>query len=505
MRGIRNGFSAKDSMELLQEAFTGGVRANSGAMPARFPLRTQLLLGAAVVVFLLLSFLFTKSLIPIAVLLGVGICWMLLRSPLWSILGFMGINVLITLMPREEGFGGAPTSTDLALGGLLVIIIAYWFVKIRIIERQPLSSSAVQLSLMLFFAWAIVVTAIGITAENNPLGNAIRELLNLLPLLIIPVLYERYIAPDSKEENWIFGSVLASGFIVAVWNVLTVRNNLIQAYYLYQMGRGYFDVMLAPFIILLLFSCLMVERSKWKVRGTIALVMVEILALILSMTRNMYAATPVAMGIVWLLGNHNERKRANRRILDVVGLSALGIFVAAISYRIISILVKATWIRAISAQKLGNDLSLRMKFAEWSGEWHAIKQSPILGHGFGASFRIFDIVQHFNVWMTFSHSSYLYIVFKTGFVGALLFFIPFFTFLYKAFVLSRQRSVSPRTRITARACFACLIVLLFSAYLGPVLDSKTDLMWVGLIWGYILAVEKQTKHSGTVPQGNSLN
>ena len=483
---------------MLQKAYAGEMRAISWTLPIKLPMRTQWLVGVGIVAFLLLSFLLTKSLISIEVLLGVGLTVAIVRSPLLSILGFMGINVLLTMMPHAEGTGGAPTAVDLALGGLLVIIIGYWFFKIRIVERQPLSSSASQVSLMLFFPWAVFVTIIGIVFEHNPAAVAVREILNLLPLLILPVLYERYIIPGSNDENWLFGAILLSGVLLVVGNVLLIRNHLVQAYYLYQVGRATMDLSLAAFLIVVLVSFLMVEQRPWRVMAATILLFGEGLAVILSTTRNAYVSIAVAATIVWLLGNREERKRGIRRMSIIGAIAGAGIFVAAISSRLISLLLKAYWIRLLSAQKLGKDLSMRMKFAEWSGEWHAIKQSPILGHGFGASFRSFDFYDFYHVWMTFSHNSYLYIIFKTGFVGALLFLIPFFAFMFKAFRLSRLPSLPRRTRIGVRGCFGCMILLLFATNLGPVFDSKTILMWVGLIWGYLLAVEKQIRDSKTV-------
>src|SRR5438105_1774905 len=132
---------------MLQEAHAGEMRATSGTLPAKVPMSVQWLMSAGIAAFLLLSFLLTKSLIPIAALLGVALIVAMLRSPLLSVLGFMGINVLISVRPHEAGLGGAPTAVDLALGGALVIIIGYWFLKIRIFERQLLSASAAQLSL----------------------------------------------------------------------------------------------------------------------------------------------------------------------------------------------------------------------------------------------------------------------------------------------------------------------------------------------------------------------
>ena len=463
---------------------------------AVLPLKTQLYLSCSVIVLVAFSFIYTQSAIGLAVVAGAMVLWKVIQSPLLSILGFIFIDVLIIFFPRARGVEGVPTAMDLGIGIVLALIVGYWLFRIRIIEWQPLSTSPLQVSLMLFFAWSVLVTAGGIVVENNPPAAGLREILNFIPLLIIPVLYERYIVPGSKDENWIFGSVLVSGIVLAIWNILYVRSNLAQVYYLYQMGRGYFDVLLEPFLIVILLSYLMLEKRPLQSVAAITMVLLELLALILSMTRTMYAATPFAVLLIWFLARRDERKRVLSRVIWIGFLASVGVFLAVISSHLILMVAKATWSRIASAQLMGHDASMLEKFSEWTAETHAITRSPILGHGFGAYFRFFSTIVHYHIYQNFSHNSYLYTIFKTGFVGAVLFFIPFFGSLYKSFRLARKGEVPTRSRILLLGCFGCLIIALFSAYVGPVLfDSKTDLMWIGLIWGYLLAVEKQLQSS----------
>ncbi|HET6402079.1 MAG TPA: O-antigen ligase family protein, partial [Candidatus Kapabacteria bacterium] len=288
------------------------------------------------------------------------------------------------------------------------------------------------------------------------------------------------------------------GLVIAIGNILVMRHNIAQAYFLFQTGRASLDTLLAPFIIVILVSYLMAEKQPWRIRASIILLLIETTALAVSFIRNMYIATPIVAMIVLWLGIREERKRGARRMLAAGFVGFIALTVAIFFLPLLLLMLKAFFLRLLSTQSLGHDLALRERFAEWSGEWLAIKQSPILGHGFGGSFRIFDIGSGYHTWMSFSHSSYLYIIFKTGIIGALLFFVQFFTFLHKGFRLARNKSLSERSRVVARGCFGCLILLLFSAFLGPVFDSKTDLMWVGLIWGYFLALERQIRSKAII-------
>src|SRR5438093_933052 len=78
--------------------------------------------------------------------------------------------------------------------------------------------------------------------------------------------------------------------------------------------------------------------------------------------------------------------------------------------------------RFLSTGKFSTDLSLLNRYSEWKSAWLGTLHAPILGNGFGSSFRYYQIISGFHQWSGYSHSSYLYILFKTGFIGGLLFF-----------------------------------------------------------------------------------
>ncbi len=481
------------------------LNTNQGAIidrsAERFSLSAiqQFLLGGVVVLAAAASLFFTNSLILLAALLGAAVVFAVVQNGVSSIFAFIVINVALTLRPHEDTIGGAPTMLDLLLGMVLAAIACYWIVRLRFLERQDLSHSLGQLLMALFVVWSVIVTSIGLFGDHTSLNNALREMLNLSPLLVLPIIYSRFVKLDSRAERWLFACVLISGLLMVGWNYFHMRSNMLRAYYLYQVKGAGLEDMLSGLLVLVATSLLMTVRSFWKTLPAMLLFLLGMLGIVICLSRTLYIAIFVCVAFVVWLGTRQERWRGIRRLIIAVCISIAVVIPIYFSSRAFRLLLVRYGLRFISSQHLGTDLSLRMRYTEWGYEWHNILQSPLLGHGFGAQFRVFDIVEHVNYWMSFSHSSYLYIIFKTGFIGASLFGGAYFSFLIKGFRLLRCGNFTVRTIIIIRASIVYLVATLICAYASPVLDSKTDLIWVGLIWGYFLVLERHLREQHASP------
>jgi O-antigen ligase len=470
---------------------------NRGAF--QLSLRAQIATGIAIIAVLVGSFILSESLIPIAVILGAFVVFATVRNPVASLFAFIVINVFLTLHGKDTG---EATGTDLALGVVIVLIMAYWLVRIRIFELDSMSTSKAQLLLFLFAIWSGVITMIGLFGEHTSFTNALREMLNLSPLVALPIIYSRFIKLESRAERLLFAGVLAAAIFMVIWNFLRMRSNVLHAVYLYQTGRGNSDEMLSGLLVLLATSLLMTVRGFWKAIPPMLLLMLGVAGVVMSFARTLYIVAILCMVVVLLLGNSEERWRGIKRLLTVGLATVIAVIPIYFSSRIFRLLLWNYGMRFISTQHLGTDLSLRMRYVEWKYEWLSILQSPILGHGFGAQFRIFDILWQDHSWMTYSHSSYLYMIFKTGFIGAGLFFGAYLSFGAKGLRLLKFNRLPVQSRILLRAGVGYLMAMLIYAYTAPVLDSKTDLIWVGLIVGYFLVIERHVQNKAFVPTNN---
>lgn len=194
--------------------------------------------------------------------------------------------------------------------------------------------------------------------------------------------------------------------------------------------------------------------------------------------------------VLLVLGTKREFRNGTRRLILVISAIFAGMVPVYFTNRFVRLILIRYGLRFLSTRNLNTDLSMLNRYSEYRHAWWAILQTPILGYGFGARIRTYQIIGHFHEWVGFVHNSYLLIAFKTGLPGALLFFTAYFLFVYKGFKLIRSGALSSTAQILVRAFLAYLILILVYCYIGPIMDSKTDMVWIGLIWGYLLAAER---------------
>jgi len=458
------------------------------------PKREQILLGLGLVVLLVVPIMMTESLIPIGIVLAAAIAYAVIRNPVGSIFAFTVINVLLTLRPKQQLAGDAPTILDLGLGIILTGILFYWIVRFRIYEFGTLSTSVGQILLYLFSIWAVFVTLLGFVLDQNPFITGLREMLNISPLLILPVLYERYITPDSKTEQLLFATILLAGIVVIIKGVFDIRSNILEVAYLYQLGRTPFFEALPGFLALIAVSILMWSRNLKMVWGYSALLLFACVGVIITFSRNLYVATLVSIVIVLLSGSADEFLRGSKRLMLTLVAAIISMIPVYLTNRVFRLLLVHYGLRFLSTPRsMSSDLSMLNRYAEYHDVWQTILHSPLFGYGFGARFRTFEIIRHFHKLVGFTHNSYLYLAFKIGIPGMLLFFLAFFIFLYKGFKLTRSDKLTPTSRIIVRASVAFMILYLIYAFNAPILDSKTDMVWIGIIYGYFLALEQKLR------------
>ncbi len=437
-----------------------GQPTRENAFRLQLSLPMQIAVGVGTVLVLAGSIILSDSLIPIAVILAAFVVFAVVRNPVATLFAFIVINVYLTVHSKASG---APSGEDIALGAVIAIMMAYWLVRIRIFQWQDLSHTKAQLALAIFSVWAILSTAIGSLNDHNSLNNALREVLNLSPLLFLPAIYSYFVESGSKSEKRLFMLVLAAALVMVTWNFFRVRSDVVRALYLYQVGRGSADEMLSVFLVFFATSLFMTRRKWSSSLLAIMLFLMGVVGVAISFARTLYVLTFMCLIGIILLGNRREILRGLKWLV-VVAFTSIAAFIPLFySYRVFRLLLLNYGMRFLSSQHLGTDLSLNSRYVEWRYEWQAILHSPILGHGFGTPFRMFDIIQHLNVWMTFSHSSFLYIIFKTGFLGAILLFGAYFSFLLKGFRLLKSEKITDWTRIILRTCIG---YSRWTAYLG---------------------------------------
>jgi O-antigen ligase len=442
----------------------------------------QFLTGSVVLLLFGLSLWIGNPLIPVGIVAAVLLLWLIVRTPFNSLLTLIAANVLLSLKPRPAANAdGAPSLLDVVFGIILIGVSVYWVVRLKILERKPLGVHRAQLYISLFIAWSIAMTLIGIAVFDDRPAAGIREILNLLPLLIIPMLYCESVVGRRDRERTLFLICIAAAIVIVIANIIAFRSNVVNAVYAYEMGRSALDLAATTMLTIMMASFLMSDlRKRSIILASIALIL-SFAGVVVSFTRTFYALVPAAIILLFFLGTKIERRRGIKRLFLISGLSALIGIALFVSHRLVRLLVLTFTARLLTTHKVTTDLSLLNRYAEWHGILHSIAYSPIVGYGFGGVFRYFQIVQHFHVWSAFSHNSYLYLWYKSGIVGLMLFMLANMEVLITGWRTMKSSRLSKRELGAVRGAFVFIILTLIAAYRSDVrFEDRTHMGRTGL-------------------------
>lgn len=454
--------------------------------------RQQIALGVATVLLLVVPFLFKGSLTVMLLCLLSITAFLILRNALLSIFVLIILEVLTTMVNQSYHGDDKMNTIEYLIGISMAVLTFAWFVRIRVIESQPLSGSKGTLMVILFGCFSIISSLFGLLAGSNVMF-VVAEILNLTPILILPLLYEKYVLTDSRSERSIFWAVLFVALMSFVWNVFHVRSTIVITALGDQVGRAGAEESFGGLLVLLAISIFMSkERPRSFILGSF-LFLIGICDLIITLRRSLYIAIVPSAIILLICGTTFERRRGIRRLSF---LSVFGIAVVVYLYfsmQVIRMLLVRYFFRFLSSEHIGTDISLRDRYAEWRDLWHAFVQSPLFGYGFGGVFKHYSLTRQYDLVQRMSHSSYLYFLFKSGLIGGLLFFAGFIYFIVFGLKLARRKDMPPHHQLIVRVAAAFLILLAIVSFTEPYLEYRSALIWIGLIWGYFLALEKNTK------------
>ncbi len=437
------------------------------------------------------------SIIPIIALIAIAIMSVVVINPFLSLLGVLVVNVFLAVRSPVAAVTGAPSAIELIIGVLLSLIIGYWLIQLRILQWKSLSTSVGQLLIVFFVAWSIMATIIGLSQNPTSFQYSLRELLNVMPLLFLPILYERYIPAYSSKEKLLWKIIVLCGIAIIVASILQIRSHLIQAVYLYEAGHSTADVVFCSFWVLFVVSIMTTTQKLRTLLISYGALAFGFIGILISMKRSLYISTVICTFIVVLLGSKEERRRGVFRLGMAIVAIVLIFMPVYFSSRLTRLMLAAYVHRFLTSQHITSDLSLLNRYVEYGYAWKAVLHSPVFGYGFGGRFRTFEIIDRVHKWVGFTHNSYLYIAVKAGIIASVLFIAAYFSFIIKGFKLLRSKGTSVMDKMILRACLASLILFLFFASTEPAFDSKTELGWIALMWGYFLALEQQKKTNKT--------
>ena len=389
-------------------------------------------------------------------LISLGAVGILIRYPLVN-LGAVLIGFAFAVNP-DTGLQVSEILYGLYLYGYLLLWYALRFLR----GDQMVFSTTDRGAAVFIVGGSLMGMALGLFfgAELNALRGDITGFLVLA--LYFPV--KEACRREALGPEVIIGALLGLGLFLGVQNFLIFRYIISSATHLWEVVDARFAatealIMVGAFGALFL----LLNAERWRARlGLGVLLLFMLAALVLTKGRTFWVAFifGTLLSLLFLRG----RQRI-RLVLLTAGGTALLLIVTTVFFGPLADLIFSVTLSRLGTLEgaASKDISLIGRFVEWKTLWGRIMQNPILGYGFGSTYKFYNIIERGTAIRDFSHNGYLAAWFKLGFFGliAMLFFGT--RVLYDSFQVHRNEFLTTRHRAYALISLVSVTALALAA------------------------------------------
>lgn len=421
--------------------------------------------------------------LPLGILAVVGYVFLLRKDERW-ILAAIPINLIVFLEKVEHINLNKIVYTAFFFPALFIWFFRKWTKGERVVERSD------ELVFMLFLLYSFASVFWATYQSHDNFLRGMREFYIFLPYLFyFPV--KEYVTDYKKLAKliWTFliTCTLAAFYIIYIyksatvdathiWTILWSRKNLSEPLYMSA--------------ILILLS--MIASRAYGPRLTVPLLAVNTLSLGLTFTRGYWVVT--AIGIVLLL-IFLKRSARYRLTLYLVGGSLAMLLVAVIVFpHIFSLLLDVLSMRVSSISL--NSVSLKDRAIESAALLQGIKGSPIIGSGLGSEFSFYEILEHFTLTTYYIHNAYLFLLYKLGIIGTVMYlYFYIYRLVYAAKIVRKLPDDDPHKAMVLSFVIIFSVMLIVTVT-SPQFNDKVPVLVLSVLWGASAGLGRSVVSSG---------
>jgi O-antigen ligase len=426
--------------------------------------------------------------LPILLAIAIVTVWFAATNDEFGLYAFALASTMVSLKSRTADSG----MIDIFAGMIIIGVALSTIVKVRILSNQRFFSSPLQYILCAYYLYAFLLGIVGIAFWNISANTWFRESLIQLPLIIIPVLMRLAFDKDKDRvlKRFLY-VVVAIWFVTVTVNLIVFRQNVAKAYYLFETGRSSMEISI-PSLCLFTFVSLSAVVNKVQKRVLLFAALYTIVAIGLSLFRTLWLVDAMLLPFIVYLMYTDERKSGMRFLLSMTIAVAIMLIVLSTLVPFIGLFLQSLLLRLLYSSAVTTDPSLVNRYIEWNSVWETIRQAPIIGYGYGATYFDYNWILGYSYHYGFTHNGYLYLLLKSGLVGSIILSSAYILFIIKGLKYSLLQNVDAFHRALFRAGVAFLIGLLFTNITLNALALRDSVFWVSVIFGYILYFEKKS-------------
>ena len=381
---------------------------------------------------------------------GAAAAAVLLRSARWGAAAAVVLSLLLSGAADDVPAG--KVVFGLYLGALVVTwYVPRWAAGERLVVSRTDAAAALLIVLGTGFGLAL-----GILMQN-PVDEIVGQYQAFIPILLYFPL-KQTCARARLGPEIVAGAVVLVGVVAAVENALLTRAALQDATKLYQIidvRVSYGEIMLMASTLLV--TGLLMAAREWRRFVALLLVYSIVVAgLILSKSRGFWVATALALAVLFMAAHAEQRKRLVGGGLVGFGVLLGAAFAAAPQYA--ALLATGIAKRFLTLSTAASaDISLINRFSESAGILKTARQSPVLGHGWGATYSHYSLLSEGTQVWGFTHNAYLGLWLKIGLWGLGLVLCVWIGCVAAGLAAVRDRRLASRHRALAGAAGAALV------------------------------------------------
>ncbi|MEX1139057.1 MAG: O-antigen ligase family protein [Bacteroidota bacterium] len=414
--------------------------------------------------------------LPIALLGSVFVFWSYRNPVVWL---FSVILMHAIFLRRTQEI----SPQEVFFGVYFYGYFAYWLIDSILVRGKALIMDRAGGWLLVFLFVSLVSIVIGFLNNVVP-GLWFRE------VLITSVLFVFFPAREILRKEVGMKAVVVSLVLLSVglaaYNLTMYTSSALAAeIYGGLLGRR------QPGSVHFFFAMVVLAASVWvhgpggtRYRSATALVfLINAAALAATFTRGFWIAAVAALVLLFLLAEGRKKLMLLWSTVVVAG----GATAAVLAFGGLGkAAIMSLFARFVSSGEALQDVSFTNRIAESTAIIDAIFRSPFIGHGFGTSFRFFNLLVHTTVETWYAHNGYLFLLFKVGLIGTIAFLGFYSTVLWRGFLLTRIVPVGSEKRAFVHGSWAVLASLLVVTVTSNVFIEREPLLLIALAGAFLI-------------------
>lgn len=444
--------------------------------------------GFAVLLLVLLAFIWVAPLFLLAfpaLLVGVGLAWYASRSSL-HILAFM-LLAFGGIMNKSEGI----SVFEVAFAGAFFIYMPGWLLSQVLLYRERMVNTRTDGALAFFLLYSLFGIGLGWMLGGKVSWIAGEWLALIMLFFYFPVKEQVAHRPQALPVILSILGLLAA--IAVVRNIWEYQYELNAASYVWEVKQGRATVnehwlMMAGLAAL---ACYLHAQKRWLRWSLLVFFAAMVAGVIVGQSRAVWVSFLLGTLVLFVLVRPAQR-RTMLTVGSVSAITALGVGYAVLGDFFFVVLVGLIERFVSLSTATTQDLSLVNRFIENMAVLDRIKDSPIIGHGFGVPIKYFSLVFEFTREQSFIHNAYLSVWYKHGLIGLVAIYGFYISTIVKGWRLARTAS-SPTARLGGMIVAACFIAEALSAITQNSFAGDDTCLLIGVGGGIVAGLARRAQ------------